>query len=441
MLSQKIALYRAIGLLSLFPCVSFASSFQILEQSPALMGQGFAGTASTAQDATTVFFNPAALNQLDRSASIGINGIFTEAKFRNINSNTGGKEDKTDEIGVVPNVYAVFPYQDGITFGLGINAPFGLASKYDRDWTGRYLGTYSDLEVVNVSGAVAYQINQDWAFGLSANYQRADVTLESQFDSTLGIAPSPATDSQAKVKGDDDDFTATVAFFYSPSDDSKLGLVWHQGGKFNLKGDASFEQNSLCSLNAGYPTGVPPAPTTGTICTGLLNALSGDVYAKVQLPDVLTFSASQRVNEFWWLHLDIAWTEWSKIKQINIIHKESEATVNTLDLQYQDSMRYAVGASYKANDQWTWRLGVAYDESPQEDPAHITPRVPDDNRTWLTLGVNYEFSPSLSVDVSYAYLNVDEPKIQHIDPATGHAVEGTFKSKVSILGVQANWRF
>lgn len=441
MLTRKSALFKAIGLLSLFPCISHASSFQILEQSPALMGQGFAGTASTAEDATTVFFNPAALNQLDRSASIGINGIFTESKFRDTNSNTGGIQDKTDEVGVVPNLYAVFPYREGITFGFGVNAPFGLASKYDRNWIGRYLGTFSELEVINISGAVALQLNDQWAVGASVNYQRADVTLESQFDSTLGVSPSPATDSRAKIAGDDDDFTATLALFYTPTEDTKLGLVWHQGGKFDLTGDAKFDLNTACSPGAGYPTGAPPAPTTGTICNGLLNSLAGDVYAKVQLPDVMTFSASQRVNDYWWLHLDVAWTEWSKIKQINIIHDDTNADVSTLDLQYQNSMRYAVGASYEANDQWTWRLGVAYDESPQEDPQHITPRVPDDNRTWLTLGVNYAFSPSLSVDVSYAYLNVDEPKIQHFDPATGHNVEGTFKSKVSILGVQANWRF
>jgi long-chain fatty acid transport protein len=121
MLTRKSALFKAIGLLSLFPCISHASSFQILEQSPALMGQGFAGTASTAEDATTVFFNPAALNQLDRSASVGINGIFTESKFRDTNSNTGGIPDKTDEVGVVPNLYAVFPYREGITFGFGVN--------------------------------------------------------------------------------------------------------------------------------------------------------------------------------------------------------------------------------------------------------------------------------------------------------------------------------
>ncbi|MDX1610689.1 MAG: aromatic hydrocarbon degradation protein, partial [Halofilum sp. (in: g-proteobacteria)] len=47
-------------MLALLPGVAAAASFQILEQSPALQGTSFAGTASSAQDASTVFFNPAA---------------------------------------------------------------------------------------------------------------------------------------------------------------------------------------------------------------------------------------------------------------------------------------------------------------------------------------------------------------------------------------------
>lgn len=427
--------------LSLISSMTLASSFQILEQSPALMGQGFAGTASTAEDATSVFFNPAALNQIDRSASVGLNAIFTEAQFRDEGSNTGGIEAKTDEIGKVPNLYAVLPWREGVTFGLGVNAPFGLASEYDKDWIGRYIGTYSDLQIVNVTGAVALQLNPDWALGVSLIYQRAEVTLESQIDSTLGLNPTPTLDSSAHIAGKDDTITTSLALFYAPSDDTKLGLVWHRGGHYDLQGHARFNKSDMCQPGAGYATGTPPAPTTGSICSATLDALGGKVTAPLELPDTVTLSASQRVNERVWVHADVAWTQWSDIKKIDVINQTNLRNVSSLDLQYENSMRYALGASYQVNPAWKLRAGVAFDETAQNDPTHVTPRVPDEDRTWLTLGVSYAASNRLSFDLSYAYLHVESPSIHNLDTNTGHKVEGTFTPKVNILGLQTNWRF
>ena len=57
---------------------ALASSFQILEQSPAQLGTAFAGTASNINDATTVFFNPAGMSQIEnQQISVAGNFIFT----------------------------------------------------------------------------------------------------------------------------------------------------------------------------------------------------------------------------------------------------------------------------------------------------------------------------------------------------------------------------
>src|SRR5690606_7974368 len=112
-----------------------ASSFLILEQSPAHLGHAFAGTASNINDATTVFFNPAGMSQVkNRQVSVAGNVIFTEAAFNDNGSNTGGTAGKTEEVALVPNLYAVHPLSDQWTFGIGVNAPFGLASDYGEEW-------------------------------------------------------------------------------------------------------------------------------------------------------------------------------------------------------------------------------------------------------------------------------------------------------------------
>src|SRR5688572_29232077 len=84
---------------------------------------------------------------------------------RNDNSNTNGVAGKTDEIGYVPNIYYVHPLSERLSFGLGINAPYGLASDYEDDWYGRYLATHSKLEVANFNAVVAYALSDKLSLG------------------------------------------------------------------------------------------------------------------------------------------------------------------------------------------------------------------------------------------------------------------------------------
>lgn len=431
-----------LALLALSPALAQASSFQILEQSPAQLGTAFAGTASNINDASTVFFNPAGMSQLEgRQFTLGGNAIVTEANFNDQGSNTGGTSGLTEEVGLVPNIYYVQPLTERWTLGLGINAPFGLKSEYERDWIGRYLATTSELTLINLNGTLSFAVNDRLSLAIGLNYQDAEVTLENSVDSTLGVAPAPATDSYASIVGDDTDVTLDLSVFLQASETTRLGMSWRQGGDFSLSGDAVFERNAACASGQGFPTGAPPAPTTGTLCAGALSMLEGPVVADVTLPSTLTLSLSQQLTPEWTLHGDLAWTEWSEIGSIGVINTSNDAEVDRLELEYDDTLRYALGASYHHSGPWTWRFGLAFDEAPQTDPGLVTPRIPDGDRTWAGIGFGYQFSENVSIDASYAHIFVDDVDIQDQDSATGHLVSGNFDPRVDIIGVQGNWRF
>ncbi len=428
--------------LTFIPATTFAASFQILEQSPSHLGKAFAGTASDASDASSVFFNPASIVELKSPMlTVAGNAIFTQSTFHNESSTTNGIAGKTDEVGYVPNIYYVHPLSERLTLGLGVNAPYGLASDYGSEWYGRYLATHSELEVVNIHAVAGAALSEHWSVGLGISYQRAEVTLESNFDSTLGIAPSPSTDSRAKITGDDDSVSADLSLYYTPTSSTRIGLIWRQGATFDLEGDARFSLNALCSPNAGYPTGAPPAPTTGTICAASLNAVAGNAKARLHLPDTITLSGSQQLSDYWWIHGDIAWTEWSNIQSVDVINSGNNLVINTLELHYQDTMRYALGFTHKSDCPWSWRFGIAIDEAPQTNPMLVNPRIPDQDRIWFSAGFNYAFSPATSVDVGYSYIKVDKTHINNTNSQTGHHVSGSFDADVNILGIQANWQF
>ncbi len=435
------------------PSLSLASSFQLLEQSPAHMGKAFAGTASDITDASTVYFNPAGMSRLEGShLTLGGNAVFTEADFTNdgssytVNGNTvpipGGSS--TDETGFIPNAYYVMPLSDQFTLGLGAGGPFGLASDFGTTWPGRYSATFSELEVMNFNATTAWAPNDQIAFGLGVSYQRIDVTLESQFDSTLGISPDPATDSSARIEGDDDGFVFDASVLWTPAPGTNIGLLWREGGDFTLSGSAHFDLNAACAPEAGLPTGAPPAPTTGTLCAGALSASEGSVVAGAELPDTITLSGSQQLGDRWTLHADIAQTRWSSIQTIAVDNVESGENVTELDLRYDDTLRLAIGASFAMSDIMTWRFGVAKDDAPQTNPEYVSPRIPDEDRTWLALGANIQFSDRVSMDVSYAHLMVDDAELDRQEPTAvggSYSLRGGFDSTVNIIGAQVNWRF
>jgi long-chain fatty acid transport protein len=115
---------------------------------------------------------------------------------------------------------------------------------------------------------------------------------------------------------------------------------------------------------------------------------------------------------------------------------------------YDDSTRYALGVEYQHDQAWTFRSGVALDETPVPDNSLRSPRVPDEDRIWLSLGATYRYSPELTFDVGYAHLFVDDPKLDsvsdnNIPPApTGfHDLSGDYDASVDIIGVAVNWKF
>ncbi len=438
-----------ICMMVLLPGTAGAASFQILEQSPALQGTSFAGTASSGADASTVFFNPAAMSMLDGNRiTAGGNLIMPEADFDNDGStNPGGSplagpDDKTDETGFVPNFYYVRPINEQWTFGLGVNAPFGLSSSYDEDWVGRYHATDSELTLLNINPTFAFRANERVSLGIGLNYQMIDATLENEVDSFAacvggggGLAAcggahggpgNRSSDSSAKIEGDDDDITLDLSMLFQVNEATRVGAVFRQGGDFTLEGDADFDRSTTC---AGDP-----------FCNGALMTLEGDIEADVDIPDVLTVSVSHMLDNRWTLHGDISWTKWSSIDQIEIVNQDNGQTVSTLDLDYDDTMRYAFGATFHDGGPWTWRGGIAFDEAPQTDPEHQTPRVPDEDRTWLSAGFNYAISPTSSIDVGYTHILVDDVDIDNTN-GSGHTLTGDFDASVDIIAVQGNWAF
>jgi long-chain fatty acid transport protein len=317
-----------------------------------------------------------------------------------------------------------------------VNGPFGLKTEYSDNWVGRYNAIKSELTTVNINPSFAYKINEraSVGFGVSALY--ADGELTQAVDGGLGAAllgiPIPwvpgsnTFDGNAKLTGDDWGYGYNLGVLFEPTDKTRLGIAYRSKVDLKIEGDVEV-------------SGLPPP----------LNVSNGTQNAKLDLslPDSLSISGLQQLTPQWAIMADVTRTNWSKLDSLDIQIEDGSRSVT--QLQWDDTMRYSLGATYKYSESWLFRTGVAYDETPTPDAQLRTARIPDENRTWLALGANYKFNKKLTFDLGYAHLFVDDPKIDSsdaYDPTTGlntgfHRVKGNYDASVDILSAQVNWRF
>lgn len=432
-----------------------AAGFALIENSASGMGNSFAGAAAVAEDASTVFFNPAGLSKLKSDQlSVALHVIMPEAKFTNngstINIALGGgalpgPNATTDESALVPNVYYVNQLNDKWTFGLGINAPFGLATDYGTSWVGRYHATRSEVTTININPSASFKLNDKVAIGFGLSAQYIEATLANQIDSAAvclgagggvactngtfgmtGVAQA-ATDSSVSLNGDDWSFGFNFGLLFDISDSSRLGVAYRSNVSHTLKGTADFTRSTALNAFLSF------AGSSAFTDTG--------VTADINLPESLSVSYFQSLSDKWSLLADITWTKWSRFDRLVVDFANPSQPTTTIPENWDDSYRYSVGATYKSSDKLKYRFGLALDETPIPSAVSRTPRIPGNDRTWLSFGIGYQTSDSFSVDVGYAHLFVDNAAISNTDASFGHTLIGSYESSVDILSAQLNWNF
>ena len=126
------------------------------------------------------------------------------------------------------------------------------------------------------------------------------------------------------------------------------------------------------------------------------------------------------------------------------------ATNSTIQLKWSNAWLAALGADYRATSEWTFRGGVAYDETPTSD-GYRDPRIPDSDRVWLTLGATYKATKHFSFDGVYAHIFMHNQTV-NVTQASGSSatstvplevnhVQANYKGSANIIGVAVRYSF
>ncbi|HEY4366360.1 MAG TPA: outer membrane protein transport protein [Steroidobacteraceae bacterium] len=443
------------------PAIACASGFALLEQSASRLGTAFSGTAAAADDASTVFYNPAGLMKLSQAQALLVaSGVQIGSTFHNVNSQAALGQSLGSDGGdaggwsVLPAAYFALPVNSDLAFGLALNVPFGLQLDYDNDWIGRFQSQRSQIETYNINPAVAWRLNPHVSLGFGLNYQRvlAELTNAVNYTAVVGqglqqlvaagqlppaavpglIAANGGLSGATKVRGDDSawGFNAGVLFEFSP--DTRLGLAYRSSTLYTIEGSVNFAPPTASDpVGAGI---IAAASATG----GPLS--TGPISVDLELPEIATASFYHRMGNVELL-ADVAWTGWSSVQELRIVRDSGDVLSVTPEL-WKDTWRYALGATYALNDMWKLRGGVAFDQSPVPDSTRTT-RLPDAERKWVAIGVQWTPSPATAIDVGYAHLFSDDVTLNQDEgnAAAFGLVDGRQESDVNILSVQLGYKF
>ena len=425
-----------------------AGGYAIGQESVSGAGEAHAGGAAGSDDASTVYSNPASMTlaptaQATFGLSVLVPRIDYDERASVVASGgavTGGEGGNGGQAAAIPNLYIQSAPYGRWRFGLGINSPFGLVTKYDHDWLGRYSEVTTSLQTVNLNPAVAAQVTSRLSIGVGLNLQRVRPKLlqaidfgsncvanlgATTCDDTFGLAPQNS-DGSAYVSGWDWGFGYNVGALFEFTPFTRMGVHYRSQVHYTIDIDADFD--------------VPTAVRNFLSAAGSPNAFTdGQGVMQITIPEQLSVSLQHRFNERWKMKGDVTWTRWSQFEQLRIDFAEPTTPANVLRTRWNDVLRVSAGVNYQWNSRVLLRAGLAYDESPI-DTANRGPGVPDSDRYVTALGARYQIDDDLSVDVAYQHLFFATSNTQRVS-TTNSLLVGSFDVDVDVASVGINWRF
>ncbi|HGY3147055.1 long-chain fatty acid transporter FadL [Morganella morganii] len=405
---------------SLTATQAFAAGFQLNEYSTSALGRAFSGEGAVADDASVGSRNPAAMTLFDRpSMSAGAIMINPSVDISGKSPLTGNSTDAKDiaPSAVVPNLHFIMPINEKWSVGASTTTNFGLATEFKDNYSAGAIGGKTDLVTANFNVAGAYRLNDNFSFGLGLNAVYADAEISRHTGEmgpvaggmlkkmamqttdpvkaqklaamAKGMAAVPADSNLAKLKGDGWGYGWNAGMLYELDKNNRFSLTYRSKVTVKFK-DGDFTQNI---------PGVVDRSTKGKL--------------DLNLPDIWEFSAYHRVAPKWAVHYTFAYTGWDSFQELKATDKGNGNVLFEKHEGFKNAYRVALGTTYYHDDNWTFRGGIAFDDSPV--PANNRSiSIPDQDRIWFSLGSTYAFNKDASVDVGVAYMhgrkvNISEP--------------------------------
>jgi len=386
------------------------------------VGTASAGWAARAQDAATVFTNPAGMTRLAKSELLtGVQPVYLHADFSpDAGTTASGSDGDASTWLPAGSLYYVHNLMPKLKVGVSATGYFGLGLEYENDWVGRYYVQEIKLQALGIQPAVAYQAT-DW-LSVGAGI----VALYGVLEQKAAVNNGPSRpDGRLEIKDSDWTYQVNLGVLVAPRKGTRFGLTYLSEGDLKFK-----DQPDFSNLRPGLE-GVLRAK-------GLLDA---DLKVDFTMPQAIMLSGYHELTDRWALMGNLGWQEWSKFGKVGVAVISDDTSSLTIDRNYKDTWHAALGAHYQVAAPWLLTAGVAYDSSMVDDEDR-TPDLPLGEAWRFGLGTRYDWSEKLALGVGYTFLWSGDLDMDVNRGPLARRVSGTYENvSMSFINFYLNWKF
>lgn len=451
MRSQTALLGSVAGIaVALSSAPSFAGGFAVRQHSTYSQGAAYAGAAANGQ-LSAMFWNSAAAANLNGAGPVGLNFDSNYALVLpdvTVTVNTLGgapvssaldRNSDIADLSVIPASYLNYQFKNfdpRLYFGMALNGHFGSSTKPDdTNYAGSILGRSSRFKSFILNPMLAYQFTPQLAVGVGLQAMYATGTFKFATGSTSG--PNTFFEGDGLAVG------ATAGVTWKPVAGTTVGLGYRSHLTVDL--DGRFATNGASGIAAFGAAG--PLIEAGIGAT-----------AEINLPELVTLSLTQVVTPNLRLLATGEWAGWSRFKELRVVAEQPGRTalqpgginpgqtVGVIPANWDDGWFVSVGGEYDVTKQLTVRGGIGYEWSPIQSATQRIIGIPDSDRVWLSGGLSYAWSQSLSIDFAYTHIFFDDgPFDRRTLPAPGQtlgtSLTGNVDATVDIvsIGLRSRW--
>lgn len=372
---MKNGLVRQACLVTLtVPVLTHAGGLHLYEVATTDMGLAGAGSAARAEDASTVYANPAGMTRLDgKQLSMGAQALYGSFDYKvndqSLAQQSFGGGSPGNVVGWMPGASLFYSHSidDRLKVGIAAYGNYGLALDYGNNWAGRNLTDQATLMAMTVQPTVAYRFSEQWSVGagLTANYGMFKLSRVALLGGNV-----------REEKDTDWAYGARVGLMFEPSRDTRVGVVWTSKVEYDF--DVSARVTGLLGRSHDFP-----------------------VSAATNAPQQVMTSVYQKLNDRWAMTGNLGWQDWSRFSQTSL---ELNGNAVTSSLKLQDTWHVALGAQYQYSATTRVNAGVAYDTSWYENNNQASFALPSSQAWRFGVGAEYALSPRSRLGVAVEYL-------------------------------------
>jgi long-chain fatty acid transport protein len=394
------------------PFLGEAGGFQVNTQGQKAISMG-GSVSGWAMDASVCYFNPGGLTALKSNfLNAGVSFLLPKSTFL---GSTGSSESMSSQLYTPFYVYGNYAINQKISVGLSVNTPFGLGTKWEDDWSGRFISREARLNTIFFQPTIAMKLNDKISIGAGPVIALGKANLKKALpvNGTSGEEASLELDG----KGNGFGFNAGV---YVSLDKLTLGLSYRSKVEMDIEdGDATFTDVPQSLIDNGtFP-------------------LSSKFNSAISLPSVLSLGAGYQINEKFTAIFELNYTGWEVYDSLNFEFPDHAQLESRNGKEYKNSIAARIGINYQHAEKLQLRAGLAYDQSPVED-QHLSPELPDGNKIILGIGGTYALKKGWSVEASLMFEDVRERK--EVENAENNFI-GTYKSNLYVAGIGVQYTF